>query len=140
MFQRQSAYGAIGDGVADDTKVGLQSVLNAAGKAAPASVYFPVWKRHIVNGMIETCYQIAHALGDTKPDYQGWAVFAASVEAYWQVLIHSDSKDVNRVEFAEFDTSDGNGIWASEIAGRFPNEITQPTGLRAQLEGRHRRF
>lgn len=100
-------YGAHGDGVTDDTK-GIQSALNAAGKAAPATVYFPAGS-YIVNGMVEMKNNVSW-LGDNRETsiIKAGPVFATSVEPYWQALIYSDSKDVNHVEFKNL-TVDGNG-------------------------------
>lgn len=100
-------YGAIGDGVTDETQA-IQSALNAAAKAAPATVYFPAGT-YIVNGMIEMKNNVSWQ-GDSRDTsiIKAGPNFASAVQPWWQALIYSDSKSISQVEFKNL-TVDGNG-------------------------------
>lgn len=99
-------YGAIGDGIADDTAA-IQSTLDAAGKAAPATVFFPAGT-YIVNGMLALKNNVSWS-GESRDTsiIKVGPTFASGVEPYWQALIYSDSDSINHVEFKNL-TLDGN--------------------------------
>ena len=101
-------HGAIGDGRADDTTA-IQAALKAAGKAAPAIVYFPAGT-YLVNGMLEPSHKVSW-LGETRDTsiIKAGPAFAGMAAAQsWQAMIYSDSHAVNQVEFKRL-TIDGGG-------------------------------
>ena len=100
-------YGALGNGIADDSPA-IQSALNAAGKAAPATVYFPAGT-YVVNGMITLKDHISW-LGEGRDTsiIKAGPTFATSVESWWPALIFSDSDAINSAEFKNL-TLDGAG-------------------------------
>lgn len=99
-------YGALGNGVTDDTKA-IQAALEAAGRAAPATLYFPAGT-YMLNGMIEIKNNVSW-LGESRDTsfIKAGPAFASSVEPHWQALIYSDSSTVNRIEFKSL-SFDGN--------------------------------
>lgn len=127
-------YGAQGDGVADDTSA-IQSTLNAAETAAPATVYFPSGT-YIVNGMMKMKNNVSW-LGEGRDTslIKAGPTFASGVDPSWQALIYSDSDAINRIEFKNL-TFDGNGNLGKKslIVFRHHNSI-KLTGSRFNWKG-----
>lgn len=101
------AFGAVGDGVADDSAA-IQNALKAAGKAAPATVYFPAGT-FLVNGTLDIQNNVSW-LGNSRDTsiIKVGPTFATAAPSWWQAFINSDSDAIDHVEFKNL-TFDGNG-------------------------------
>jgi len=99
-------HGAHGDGAADDTSA-IQKALDAAEKAAPATLYFPAGT-YIVNSTIELKDNVSW-LGEDRETttIKAGPGFASAQPPDW-AMIFSDSNEVHHVGFKKL-TFDGNG-------------------------------
>lgn len=121
-------FGALGDSVADDTTA-INSALAAAGKVAPATVYFPTGN-YIVNGMLELKNNVSW-LGEhrDKSSIKVGPGFATGVPAWWGAFINSDSDAIDHVAFKNL-TLDGNGNLQKNRSSYSGTTITCSSSIR----------
>lgn len=127
-------YGALGDGVADETQA-IAKTLTAAAKAAPSTIYFPAGT-YLVNGAMDLKDNVSWngESRDTSIIKVGPG-YAANPLVWGQAFLYSDSDALNHIEFKHL-TFDGNGNLGNKSLMIFRHhKYVKLTGARFNWKG-----